>query len=96
MIRSGRNVVALTDGAHHTVDEALDAASAFLGNGYLEKAGGRFVSADGLRQVRLGDSDILGRHAGGRHINFETLAPNPRRGGRLQVTDNKHIYLTDN
>lgn len=36
---------------------------------------GRFVSADGLRQVRMGDADLLGLHGGGPHINFNILYP---------------------
>lgn len=36
-----------------------------------------YVSADGTRQVRIGDSDITGKHGGGSHINFETLVDNP-------------------
>jgi hypothetical protein len=54
---------------------------------------GRLVSADGLRQVRMGDSDILGDHGGGPHMNFETLSPNPRDPARKFIVQNLHIYL---
>ena len=66
--------------------EALDMASDFLGPGYTERSINRFVSADGLRQVRMGDADILGLHGGGPHINFDVLSP-----GYKSV----HIYIFD-
>ncbi len=53
--------------------EALDMADDFLGKGYTEVSRGRFVSADGLRQVRIENGDLLGKHAGGPHINFDIL-----------------------
>jgi hypothetical protein len=65
----------------------------FLGPGYKVMPDGRFVSADGLRQVRMGDNDILGKHAKGPHMNFETLAKNAKTG-RMEVVDNDHIYLS--
>lgn len=40
-------------------------------------------------------SDILGQHGGGKHMNFETLAPNPARPDKMMVVDNMHIYLMD-
>jgi hypothetical protein len=76
-----------------TVDEALDAASQFLGPGYTEAEPGRFVSADGLRQVRMLESDITGQHGGGPHMNFETWAPRVGAPGRFTQVDNWHIYL---
>ena len=54
---------------------ALTLAETYLGPGYQEAGPGRFVSFDGTRQVRLGDKDLLGTHAGGPHINFDRLAP---------------------
>jgi hypothetical protein len=83
------------NGARMTSDEALDAASDFLGKSYTDKGNGRYVSADGTRQVRIGDTDILGEHGGGPHINFETLEANPTRPGKMRIVDNAHIYLTD-
>jgi hypothetical protein len=41
-------------------DDALDAASEWLGKGYKDMGKGRFVSADGERAVRIGDADIMG------------------------------------
>ena len=43
----------------------------------------------------MGDDDILGKHGGGPHMNFETMAPNPAKPGKMQVIDNMHIYLED-
>lgn len=37
----------------------------------------------------------LGKHGGGPHMNFETMAPNPAKPGKMVVVDNKHVYLTD-
>ena len=56
---------------------------------------GRFVSLDGTKSVRMGDSDITGKHGGGNHMNFEELIPNPNKPGKMQVESNYHIYLTD-
>jgi len=77
---------------HLQVDDALDAAVDFLGKGYKEAAKGRFVSSDGLRQVRMGTGDITGAHGKGPHMNFETKTPDPSRPGSY-THDNKHIYL---
>ena len=55
--------------------EALDMADDFLGSGYIELSPGRFVSADGLRQVRMKPDDLMGTHGGGPHINFDILLP---------------------
>ncbi|MCU0494066.1 MAG: hypothetical protein MUD01_20950 [Chloroflexaceae bacterium] len=93
-LRDGRTI-ALRDGARITTSDALDSAETFLGPGYRDLGNGRFVSADGLRQVRMGDNDILGRHGGGPHMNFETLEPNPLKPGKMRVKDDLHIYLLD-
>ena len=75
----------LTNGARMKTNKALDAASDFLGPGYKDMGNGRFVSADGIRQVRMGDSDILGQHGGGPHMNFETMVPNPAKPGKMMI-----------
>ncbi len=79
------------------VNDILDVASDFLGEGYTEpsKGSGRFVSQDGTRVFRMGENDILGRHAGGPHVNFEILAPNPDKPGKMKVILDIHIYLED-
>jgi hypothetical protein len=92
-LEEGGAALRLTDGMTLGTGKALDAAATFLGEGYAEASPGRFLSSDGLRQVRMGESDILGLHGGGSHMNFETLAPNPARAGRNSVTQNLHIYL---
>ncbi|MEH1097865.1 polymorphic toxin-type HINT domain-containing protein [Micromonospora sp. CPCC 205561] len=74
-------------------DDALDTAVEFLGADYQDMGDGRYLSADGLRQVRMTDRDT--RHpTQNPHINFETYR-NPigpgRRGGR--PVSNHHVYL---
>lgn len=59
-------------------NDALEAAPDWLGKGYKDLGKGRYVSADGKRAVRMGDSDILGKHGGGNHMNFEVLSPIPK------------------
>ncbi|QFG20432.1 RHS repeat-associated core domain-containing protein [Actinomadura sp. WMMB 499] len=83
------------DGTKLPTDDALTAAERWVGPGYSEPVpgSGRFVSADGTRVARMGESDITGRHGGGPHMNFEGLAPNPRRPDRMQVIENRHIYI---
>ena len=87
----------LIDGSSMKTSDALDLASDFLGEGYkeLKSNSGRFVSADGTRVFRMGENDILGRHGGGSHVNFEFLEPNPAKPGKMQVTTDIHIFLED-
>ena len=63
-------------------------AEDYLGNGYTEKSPGRFVSQDGLRQVRMTASELkrLNNHAGAPHFNFDILWPKYKTF---------HVYLTD-
>lgn len=78
-----------------STNEALDAAVKWVGRGYSEdpRTKGRFISKDGERVARMGDSDITGAHGGGPHMNFEKLAPNPAKPGRYMVTENRHVYI---
>ena len=87
----------LTDGMKLPTNKALEKAINFLGEGYYEvkKGSGRFISKDGTRIIRIGDADILGKHAGGPHINFETLVPNPKKPGKKMVETNLHIFIED-
>ncbi len=87
----------LVDGTTMTTNDALDLATEFLGKGYSEPVpgSGRFVSADGTRVFRMGDNDILGRHGGGPHVNFELLEPNPSKPGKMRVKTDIHIFLGD-
>jgi hypothetical protein len=88
-------VANLRDGAHMLTNNALDTSVEFLGPGYRDMGGGRFLSQDGLRQVRMTDAD----HAHPRqnpHINIETnrqpIGPGVRGG---QPLSNIHIYLPE-
>jgi hypothetical protein len=95
--RADKPALKLVDGMRLSTDDALQAAIDFLGEGYKDLGNGRFISADGFRQVRMGDSDILGTHPGapGPHMNFETFAPDAKRPGRWKQTENLHILLED-
>ncbi|GAA5039890.1 RHS repeat-associated core domain-containing protein [Actinopolymorpha pittospori] len=83
------------DGTQLPTNEALDAAERWVGPDYSEPVAGsgRYVSQDGARVARMGDSDITGRHGGGPHMNFERLGPNPRKPGKSMVIENRHVYL---
>ena len=80
-----------------TTDEGLQAGIAFLGEGYKELDAGVFVSADNTRMFRMTDTDILGKHGGGPHFNFEMVKAEKQWDGTLSYksTANKHIYLSD-
>ena len=79
--------------AGRTVEAGLAEAIEFLGPGYKEvgKPGsGVFVSADGLRQFRMTERDILGLHGSiGPHFNFETFDASGRK------LRNVHMPLTN-
>ncbi|MCL2578165.1 MAG: PKD domain-containing protein [Defluviitaleaceae bacterium] len=96
LARTARGVGTLADGTRMTTNQALDAASDFLGRGYREIAPGVFRSSDGLRQVRMTNADVLGRHAGAPHMNFE-IGTTVNRNGRLvfERSENMHIFFTD-
>lgn len=89
-----------TDRSRMTCDDVLTLAMDYLGAGYTEpdqvKNKGRYVSSDGRRVVRMGSNDVLGKHGGGRHVNFELLEPNLDKPGKMRVAQDRHVYLTDN
>jgi len=63
-------------GSHGAVDAgtALGSAQQWLGAGYKEIAPGVFRSADGLRQFRMTNADLLPTHGRiGWHVHFEAL-----------------------
>ena len=65
------------DGGVATADQALDGAAEYLGPGYKDMGGGRYVSADGLRQVRMGAHELVKAPT---HMHFEAFdAP----GGKI-------------
>ena len=74
------------NGTRLPTPDALDLAENYLGRGYTEVSPSRFLSFDGLRQVRMGPNDLLGTHGGGPHINFDTLSPKFKTS---------HIYFFD-
>lgn len=78
-------------GSHSVVDAgtALGAGQKWLGAGYKEIAPGVFRSADGLRQFRMTNADILGRHGNiGSHVHFEAL------NDAGKVIENLHLQVT--
>ena len=77
--------------------QCCDLANDYLGKGYSEMSPGRFVSSDGLRQVRMTASDlkIINNHAGAPHLNFEILVPNSLKPGRYEIVDKSHVYIFD-
>jgi len=89
----------LTNGMKMKTDDALDAAAEYLEKGYKDMGNGRYVSADGTRQVRFTDSDLAttNNHAGAPHMNFEVLVPNPSKPGKMipNPKQNIHVYLED-
>jgi len=89
------DIIKELDGVKLPIDDTLDLATMFLGKDYLDMGNGRFLSIDGLRQVRMGIEDILGIHpfSGGPHINFEILAPRPGNPGHFQIIRDIHIYI---
>lgn len=91
------NTLGLKDGMKYSTSQALELGEQYLGKGYKEiiSGSGRYVSRDGKRVFRMGPSDILGKHGGGPHVNFETLVPNPTDPSKMMVDRNLHIYLTD-
>jgi hypothetical protein len=84
------------DGIHMNTNEALDAVEKFLGPSYFSFRDGRFVSKDGLRQVRFGKSDLSTAHAPMPHMNFQEVKP----GGKpndfsKNNANNSHVFLPE-
>jgi len=94
---TNRSDIELKNGMVLKTNVALDEANKFLGKGYKDLGGGRYISADGTRQVRLTDSDITtsNNHAGAPHFNFEILEPNPSKPGKMRIKSNMHIFIQD-
>jgi len=84
----------ITSSTKLSADELLQAGEQFLGPGYREigKSGsGVFRSADDLRQFRIDDNSLLGKHAPGiPHGHLEAYAP-----GAVRPTTNNHIPFFD-
>jgi RHS repeat-associated protein len=78
-------------GSHGVVDAgtALSSAQKWLGTGYKEIAPGVFRSADGLKQFRMTNADLLPTHGNiGSHVHFEAL---DQLG---KVIENLHLPVT--
>ncbi len=88
-------ITGLNNGDHLPTGQALDKAEQFLGGGYTQAGPGRYLSQDGLRQVRMTDADIAPRGGQLPHLNFETWASPVSSGGRNKLLDNLHIYLPE-
>lgn len=93
----GPKITAPKNGIKVDSSNALDLADDFLGKGYTEASPGRFVSSDGLRQVRMTASDLspFNNHAGMPHLNFETLSPNPLKPGKFSIISNSHVFIME-
>ena len=66
-----------------TEPEFLAAAASYLGIGYIEASPGRFISNDGLRQVRLGAHETSGPEL---HGHFEAYNYPHNEGGFVVET----------
>ncbi len=74
-----------------TVGVALDNAIRYLGPNYLNPSPGRYVSQDGMRQVRLGDHET--EDPDKLHIHFEAYNKPAQEGGK--VIENAVVKLVD-
>jgi hypothetical protein len=68
------------DGGRLTQDQFLNQAEKYLGQGYREESPGRYISADGMRQVRYGDHEI---NSTIHHAHFEAYDSSYYAGGRV-------------
>ncbi len=84
----------LKDGDTLSEHDALVEAEKFLGKNYTQAEKGRYVSADGLRQFRMGDKDLMGHRGGKGHMHLEDLEMNPLTGKMwVQPGGNRHIFF---
>ncbi|HUX80685.1 MAG TPA: hypothetical protein VMW10_13220 [Alphaproteobacteria bacterium] len=71
-------------GGRITEEKFLDAAIKYLGKDYKTLPNGRYVSKDGLRQVRYGRPEVKNKH----HAHFEAYdKPNGR------IIENSHVEI---
>jgi hypothetical protein len=84
------------DGIQMNTNDALDTVEKFLGPSYFSFRDGRFVSKDGLRQVRFGKSDLSTDHAPMPHINFQEVKPggSPNDFSKNNA-NNSHVFLPE-
>lgn len=93
--RVGKYADGLYDGIKISRKAIFSTVESFLGKGYKFLGNGRYISTDGLKQVRMGMNDLLGKHGGAPHMNFEILKPNPIRPDKMQIDKNLHIFFKD-
>ncbi len=67
----------------------LNSVEHWLGNGYTDEGGGRFLSKDGLRQIRYGRHET--EKESNHHGHFESYDKNARKGGRVVETGTVRI-----
>ena len=89
------SILGVKDGMKTTSSHVLELGESFLGKGYMEMQPGRFVSADKMRVFRMGDNDILGKHAGGPHVNIEVYSPNPMSPQKMKRIKNVHVFFDE-
>ena len=82
----GRIPVRNVGGGQLSAADAMRHGEEWLGAGYKEIAPGVYRSADGLRQFRMTDSDLLDPRQGP-HVHFESIGPDGR------VIENSHVGI---
>jgi RHS repeat-associated protein len=75
-------------GGSTCADSALRNGEKWVGPEYKEIAPGVFRSKDGLRQFRMTDADITGKHGDCCHVHYESIGPDGRT-----ITENSHVEL---
>jgi len=82
-----------------TAEQALDLGTRILKEGYAEIAPGVFRSADGLRQFRMTDSDLIPLYNLNRapipHVHFQFYSPKQSKGTicELSCANNKSVVM---
>lgn len=76
-------------GGATTAENALTQAEKYLGPGYKEISPGVYRSADGTRQFRMTNSDLLDPRQGP-HVHFEAIGPDGRT-----IVENSHVTITN-
>lgn len=82
-VRVAKNI----DGGKVTVNQTLDGAEKYLGEGYKEIAPGVYRNGD--RQFRITDTDLTDTRIGP-HANFESIGPDGRK-----IVENSHVRIID-
>jgi hypothetical protein len=75
------------DGGMATVEQALDGAVRWLGDHYKDMGGGRYLSADGLRQFRMTAHELIKSIE--KHVHFESF---DKAGG--SIVESNYVRLT--